>query len=352
MEDQLTHDQKVALKLGLADDCSIISLPNPKNWNDGFKSQKEREEILNRGRTLQAGIRLSYEEKVNHAYKVIRKALNIDSQNQPLDSEGNTSGIKWVVSYSGGKDSTVLSHLISFGMGLKIAHVMSNTRMEYPETIKQVGKWFSMLRENNIECHIVWPSKKPKDLWKEIGVPLWSKRIAYKYRKFLNSKWDDIPSGVPNNLHESFRILKAKRIKVTDECCNELKKKPIKEWRRKTGILGSFTGIRCSESYLRRMTWIRFGSLYESGKEWIANPLSFWTSEDVNQYLTEHNIHPIKIPTVRGGSGCVTCMFGCHLSKGKNALQELKELNPKMHSAAINDWGYKEVLDELGIPYE
>jgi hypothetical protein len=47
-------------------------------------------------------------------------------------------------------------------------------------------------------------------------------------------------------------------------------------------------------------------------------------------------------------------MFGCHLVKEgePNALQELAKLNPKMHKAALDEWGYREVLDLLNIPYE
>jgi len=32
-------------------------------------------------------------------------------------------------------------------------------------------------------------------------------------------------------------------------------------------------------------------------------------------------------------------------------MQDLKTRNPKMHAAALDDWGYRAVLDELGIPY-
>lgn len=341
--DELSVDQWWAMMEKEPHDCSLVMLPNPSFWNEKNKTEAQKAEIKLRAQTLQAGIRMSYDEKCKHAEKVIRIAL--DQQ-----------GVNWAVSYSGGKDSTVLSHMMVFGMGLKPPHVMSNTRMEYPETLKQVNLWYTRLREWGVECHTAYPTAKPKDLWKEIGVPLWSKQMGKKYGDYYRSKSDKIPDSVPENLRGDFRKLKEAGAKVTDKCCAELKKKPLAKWDKEHNISGHFTGIRCAESRARRLMWIQRGAVYNSvsHRQWLANPLAFWTDKDVARYLTDNDIWPIKIPTVRGGSGCVTCMFGCHLvEKGQpNTLQELAKLNPKMHKAALDDWGYREVLDLLQIPYE
>ena len=357
MSGHLSSEQRVSLKRREANDCSLVMLPNMPFWNNRAKTPEEKAEIKDRAQTLQAGIRMSYDEKVAHAELVIRKALDLDTSGQPMDPAGPTADVKWAVSYSGGKDSTVLSHLMVFGMGIKLPHVMSNTRMEYPETLKQVTKWYAMLREWGVECHTAYPDAKPKDLWKEIGVPLWGKEVAYKFRKFLKSPKSIMNGAVPDHLKADFQKIKDAGLSVTDQCCDELKKKPMKKWAKVHGVTGQFTGVRCSESRMRRMTWMRMGALYESsyhGKLWISNPLAFWTQDDVERYLDDNDIRPIRIPTIRGGSGCVTCMFGCHIAakEGRpNALQELAVLNPKMHAAALDDWGYRPVLDLLGIPY-
>jgi len=229
--------------------------------------------------------------------------------------------------------------------------------MEYPETIKMVNGWWRFLRSHGILCETVYPKERPKDLWPRIGVPVFSKIIAYKYRKFRASESDKIPSKVPKELHNTFRRMKAAGIKVTDECCDELKKKPLKAWQKRNGITGAITGVRCSESRNRRLAWIMQGAVYNATSKgtWIANPLAFWTSEDVARYLSENGLTVLSPDTVQGGSGCVTCMFGCQARAKEgtlNAMQELATLNPKMHRAALDEWGYRAVLDYLGIPYE
>jgi 3'-phosphoadenosine 5'-phosphosulfate sulfotransferase (PAPS reductase)/FAD synthetase len=88
---------------------------------------------------------------------------------------------------------------------------------------------------------------------------------------------------------------------------------------------------------------------------WICNPLAFWTLEDVARYLKDNEITVLRPDTASGGSGCVTCLFGSHMQKAAgipNAMQDLKTRNPKMWEAALTEWGYKEVLDTLNIPYE
>ena len=341
-----TPDLLAALKHREAHDCSLVELPAMEFWNvsDSKKTPEQKAHIIDRAQTLAHGLRLPYEEKVLHAIKVINYSLK--------------RRVRWAVSYSGGRDSHVLSHLMTHRMGLTgIPHVMSNTRMEYTESIRQVTEWYATLRAMGVSCHVVFPAERPKTLWKRIGVPLWSKELAYKYRKFSHSPSDNIPSHVPDGFHDAFRKLKAAKLKVTEKCCSALKKEPMKAWDIIHGIGGHFTGMRSDESRARRLMWIMKGALYRADTHdmWMCNPLSFWTGSDVQRYLQENGLHVHKPDTAQGGSGCVTCMFGCasRAAAGeKNAMQDLKVRNPKMWLEALDEWGYREVLDLLEIPYE
>lgn len=334
---------EMALKHRDATDCALVTLPSMTWWNNSAKTDEQKAHIVDRARTLAEGLKLPHDRKLEHARKIIRKTVD--------------SGMSWALSYSGGKDSTVLSHLTVMDMGLRIPHVMSNTRMEYPETMVMVNRWYSMLRKLGVECHTVFPDMRPGEVWKKYGLPLWSKEIAYKYRKFAASKSDRIPDTVPAQYASDFHKAKAAGIRITDQCCDILKKRPIKRFDKANGIKGHLTGVRCAESRIRRLAWIQKGAMYYASTHhhWVANPLAFWTEADVLSYLERNHIKILAPDTCTGGSGCVTCMFGC-TSRARegtpNALQDLKTRNPRMWQTALDKWGYREALDFLEIPYE
>ena len=90
------------------------------------------------------------------------------------------------VSFSGGKDSTVLLHIIRERMGLRsIPAVFVDTGLEYPE-IRQFVKTF-----DNVE--IVRPKMSFKEVIEKYGYPFISKEVsdcvqgARKYLKYLDS---------------------------------------------------------------------------------------------------------------------------------------------------------------------
>lgn len=326
--------------------CTTISMPDMKFWNLSDKSPAQLAHIKDRANTLQKGINMPFDEKLDMTERIIKRTFD-------------TPGVNWALSYSGGRDSTVLSHLLVYHLRMRnVKHVMSNTRMEYPETVKQVQNWYARLRKDGVECHVCYPDERPNTLWKRIGVPLWSKELAYKYRKFERSKSDKVPRHVPANLHADFLKAKSLGLKITDKCCQILKKDPMAKWDAEHDIQGHLTGVRCDESRARRLLWIQKGALYQAkthGDMWMSNPLAYWTQADVDMWLKEHKIEVLRPDTPTGGSGCVTCMFGCQsraIEGTKNNLQDLKDRNPKMWAAALDDWGYREVLDKMGIPYE
>ena len=108
--------------------------------------------------------------------------------------------------------------------------------------------------------------------------------------------------------------------------------------------------------------------------------MSFWTEQDVLQYIYTYNIPYAKEvygdiyidengkykTTGADRTGCVFCMFGCHLEKEPNRFQKLAETHPKLYSYCINGgsdesgvWlpdnkglGLGKVLDYIGVNYK
>lgn len=103
---------------------------------------KERREILTSLREM------NLESKIIQTKHLIRETVAVFG----LD--------KVYISYSGGKDSTVLSH-IAKSMYPNILHIFANTTNEYPETLQHI-EWEKSVNHTNIITVI------PKDAHGEI----------------------------------------------------------------------------------------------------------------------------------------------------------------------------------------
>ena len=120
-----------------------------------------------------------------------------------------------------------------------------------------------------------------------------------------------------------------------------------------------------SESFRRQTAWAMYGCNILSGKNPRSAPMSFWTEQDVLQYVKTMNI-PIasvygdivtgsngKLTTTGADrTGCMFCMFGVHLEKTPNRFQRMYYTHPKQYDYCINRLGLKEVLDYIHVPYE
>jgi len=320
-------------------DCAMIQLEMPQGWQKRAeaKSPAEYAELENRGRVLSAGMSMSLDRKIDYSLRVIERALQVNPS--------------WAVSFSAGRDSTVLSHLIVQVFGAKIPHVMSNTRMERPEVLKQAAVWREWLGSRGTSLHMVYPSLRPGEVWHQVGLPIWSKMIASKVRQFQATGNEAHLRSIPQALHSQVRTLTDAGVAVTDQCCDRLKKDPLHAFDHEHGIGGHFVGIRAEEARNRRMSFIQQGALYESvrHRQWIANPLIHWLRADIDTYLERNGI----APPFTARSGCVTCMFGDHLKEEDdlNALQQLHRQNPKLWAQALHEWGYRDALDRIGMSY-
>ena len=93
-------------------------------------------------------------------------------------------------------------------------------------------------------------------------------------------------------------------------------------------------------------------------------PLSFWTEQDVLQYILNEKI---QIPAVYGDivragnkltttgehrTGCMFCPTGIHLEKHPNRFQRMAKTHPKIYDYCIHELGLGELLDYVGVDYK
>lgn len=270
---------------------------------------------------------------------------------------------KVCVSFSGGKDSTVLLDLAR-KIDPDMPAVFVNTGLEYPEIISFV---------RSIE-NVIWlkPDMSFKSVLEEYGYPIVSKEVTYRIaRARKGSNWaimhlkglsvDGCKSSY-NARYIKWRHLLEAPFKISDKCCDVMKKKPLKKFSKESG-LAEIVGTMASESFRRQSNYLKTGcNAYHLHK---SQPMSFWTEQDVLEYLYSFN-KPFS--EIYGGitvdengkykttgvkrTGCMFCMFGVQLEKTPNRFQLMRATHPKHYNHCINVLGCGKVLDYLNVPYD
>ena len=281
------------------------------------------------------------------------------------------------VSYSGGKDSTVLLHIVR-QLYPDVPAVFCNTGTEYPELQSVVRK-----QENLV---ILRPNMPFKQILEEKGYPVVSKDVSNCVKRarknIAEGKTDTLRVKQIRGLCEGSRFNKGKweflldaPFKISDDCCNELKKKPFKKYEKETNRKPMIATM-ATESQTREVVYLKTGCNAFDSKRPKSTPLGFWTEQDILQYIKQNDL---KICSIYGDIkekgqlqgqlkmdegyskleltgehrlGCMFCMFGCHLEREPNRFQRMKVTHPKKYKYCINKLGIGQVLDYIGVKYE
>lgn len=296
------------------------------------------------------------------------------------------------VSFSGGKDSTVLLHIVR-EMYPDVEAVFVNTGLEYPE-IQKFVKTF-----DNVT--ILRPKMRFDEVIKKYGYPIIGKRQAQTIRKARKNLENGVYSlrlahlGVSieeaqnmglkmpdaemlsryekSTKNSKFNIPHYRPLLTTDficseQCCDVMKKAPAHTYQKETGKV-PILATMAEESMNRETAWLLNGCNAFDSKDAKSTPMAFWTEQDVLKYIKQYNI---PIASVYGDvvyanspeqirfdgcgeeklattgcdrTGCIFCGFGCHIEPEPSRFQRLKETHPKQYDYCLNGGEY----DEDGI---
>ena len=265
-------------------------------------------------------------------------------------------GGKVYVSFSGGKDSTVLLHQTR-RLYPEVPAVFVDTGLEYPE-IREFVK--------TIE-NVTWvrPKMSFSKVLQEYGYPVVSKKVSRFIRDLQNPTDRNVATrnlrltgmnrkGIycpTMKLPNKWLYLIDAPFKISERCCDALKKKPLKQYVRETGR-HPITGTMAVESHRRVQDYLRNGCNAFNLADPISQPIGFWTEVDIWAYIKKYELPYSSIYDMgESRTGCMFCMFGVHLEKGENRFQRMARTHPKQYKYCIDKLGCGKVLDFLGVDY-
>lgn len=197
--------------------------------------------------------------------------LQYEAENFIHETVALYSGKTIIVSFSGGKDSTVISHLVMNALGRSdILHMFADTTIEFPDTYKYIGDF---QRQHSL-------------------TPFISTRSSLDFFKTAET------IGPPS------RILRW--------CCTTHKTNPLAKLINSlspgSGVL-TFDGIRKSES-ARRSSYTRISNHHKIAREVLASPVLEWSDFQIWMYVLFHelSINPAYKKGFRR-VGCLYCPF-------------------------------------------
>lgn len=258
------------------------------------------------------------------------------------------TGNKMVVSFSGGKDSTVLLHLVR-SLYPNTKGVFGNTTNEFSEILRFVKT------VDNID--IVKPKVTFIKTINEYGFPLISKKVAKAINHLKNPS--DKNKNVRNlhltgynrkgiycpsfKLAKKWRFLVDEKFNITSKCCDILKLKPLNDYM-KINKTFAITGIMADNSQQRKGNYLKYGCNIFNGSKSKSRPLSIWTDKDIWNYIKMFNVKYCDIyDKGETNTGCAYCGFGIHLEK-ESRFERLKNREPKRYKQMMS-------LENNGVTY-
>lgn len=249
------------------------------------------------------------------------------------------------VSFSGGKDSTVLAHLVH-ELYPEVPLVFANTGLEYPEIQSFARK---------MGAEFVRPKMMFSEVISKYGYPIISKEVSeaiYYARRIRNGggyleterRRSDLQTEQNPGAHTAHKRLdltgnrtferfgktgvqkrneinglrgggyderrgklagvgefskdekslfnkekwlpmcQEAQFMISNKCCSAMKKSPIQSYQRRTHRV-PFIGTLTEESKLREQAWVKHGCNAFDSKKPTSQPLSFWTEQDILKYL-------------------------------------------------------------------
>jgi 3'-phosphoadenosine 5'-phosphosulfate sulfotransferase (PAPS reductase)/FAD synthetase len=232
-----------------------------------------------------------------------------------------------VVTWSGGRDSTVLlSIIMRQKRDIDVAWI--NTGVEFPECTRFVHH---IKNDWHLNLHVAKPETNFWDITQKYGWPMLGKGGS----GYWWSRADRLERQGKTRLAQATR-----EAQISAACCRILKEKPMKKLCRSLEADCVIVGNMVSESRQRFLTWAQRGQCYFSKRErrCTAWPIAWWTHEDILEYHRVTNLpHSPIYDMGHTRNGCWPCLMDIRFPDNK--LKALRKSHPKLWRFLIVDKG-------------
>jgi len=274
--------------------------------------------------------KISYEEKLQYSRQFIKNIIK-DHQNP-------------VICWSGGKDSTVVLHLVrSILPDIPVINVQID--VEFSETNEFIDKvsndWGVNLFKNTSKEYTFW------QIGNKYGWPIFGKGISSNVGRAIRT------GNIRPQLSEFEKLLVKNKAHISNKCAYYLREKPGKELEESLKADLKFIGLRAEESRMRSVLWVDYGDYYYVKRYyrrnygiWKANPISTWTSNDVWRYHFENKLPYCDIyDNGYERNGCWTCAMA--IKHGQ--LKRLRKNYPEKYNELLESLMGNELIRLLLI---
>lgn len=263
------------------------------------------------------------------------------------------------LSFSGGKDSTVLSALVDMALPEnKIPRVYANTGID----LNMIRDFVFELQKTDDRVVVIEPSVPIKQMLEKEGYPFKSKEHSQRWREYKNggiklkhiqrylelykrpSDTDEIVKrySCPKKLRFQFTDDYVKSgLKISEKCCFELKEEPLHKYQDEHNRPYGIVGIMRDEGGRRNLAQCL--AFKKKGK-FNFQPLIVLTKEWEEWFIEKYNINICDIykePYNFPRTGCKGCPFAINLQKELDTLEKYFPVERKQCEAI-----WKPVYDE------
>lgn len=233
------------------------------------------------------------------------------------------------ISFSGGKDSTVLSALIDIALpNNKIPRVYANTGIE----LSMIRDFVYDMAKKDDRVVIIKPFIPIKQMLEKDGYPFKSKEHSRYVDVFQRNGWTKTSQRYlyPSKERERYKCPDILRyqfengnyLRISDKCCKRLKEEPLAKWSKENKKPYSIVGIMTSEGGRRNRAQCL---AFKNKKLKNFQPLAPMSKEWENWFINEYNINICDIykpPYNFKRTGCKGCPFNIKLQDDLNKLEK------------------------------